>query len=601
MPSKPHRSSVLVAGIFCLLLLAYHFIFRDYFPLPNGRMGHDHIGVLGTFLDGYLWYKNNGFMTPPWYTPSFCGGQTFFADPQSAFYSIPQFLTFIVDPLQAVYWAFLLFAGLGFWGMYLYARLCLWLNRHAALIAATVFMFNGFYAHRMIIGHYGFQAFMLVPLIAYLLLKAPSIPLLSVRSVALSLLAGLMVAYWFHSGLTTMMIPSSLAVVALACIMAIRTGNNITKTFLTRSLIAGTLTIGLSASKLNANLALMGNFGRDYYLLPGISNPLELLGFVFQAFMYTSEHVYQSATPLWKNIQWAAMPHELAYGVTPIPFSLGLLGLGFYLLRRQRQAEKPKPSKFPALPVITLSLILFWPITMLYYSPEWNAFLKSIPIIGSTTSPFRWLALFLPAIAAATGIACQSLGALRIPLALFALLGIPLLNALESRDYYKQQDYDPAPVVAYYEAIHDNQAVARITEMGDFQAPDNSQLARGASPLRCYNPLYGYRLERLQTQPLTPGPINSITPAGTLNLRNPSCFVFPKENHCKPWDAFTTDQETQALQFASYKPFAFDKSELQVIADWLTMLTLLATIAFLIYAAIHCVKGACRNGKTDSI
>ncbi len=596
MFSKLHLSSIHVTGIFGLLLLAFHLIFRDFFPLSNGRMGHDYILTLGGFLDGFLWFNNNGFITPPWFTPSFFGGQALFADPQSAFYSIPQFLTFLVDPLRAVYWAFLLFAGLGFWGMYLYSRHCLSLGRHAALIAATVFMFNGFYSHRMIIGHYGYQAFMLVPLIAYLLLKQPSVAPLSIRSLTPSALAGVLIAYWFHSGLTTLMIPAALAVIALACIAAIKTGNSITRVLLARGLVSALVAIALSASKLNANLNVMSNFGRDYYLLPGIDNPVDVLRFVFQAFVYSNEHVYESVTPLWKNIQWAAMPHELAYGVTPIPFSLALLGLGVYLLRRQRQVDKPQHSRFQILPALMLSLILFMPIAMLFYSPEWNAFLKSIPIIGSTTSPFRWLILFLPAIAATTGIASQNPGSLKIPFLLLALIGIPLLNALESRDFYKKQDYDPAPVIAYYDAIKNRQVTPRIIEIGEFQAPDNAQLAQGISPLRAYNPLYGYRLERLQTQPLTLGPIQSVTPAGTFNLRNPSCFAFPTENHCKPWDAFTLEQTNDALSFANYKPFAFERSTRQVIADLLTALTLLAIIAFLAFVAAYKIKTcACKQ------
>src|SRR4051794_22252779 len=82
----------MVAGAFIVLMVAYHFIFGAYFPLPNGLMGHDYAGTLPGFMDGYLWFHNNGFLTPPWFTPSFCAGQAFFAEPQSGFYSVPQFL-----------------------------------------------------------------------------------------------------------------------------------------------------------------------------------------------------------------------------------------------------------------------------------------------------------------------------------------------------------------------------------------------------------------------------------------------------------------------------------------------------------------------------
>ena len=90
-----------VVGAFVLLMVAYHLIFGAYYPLQNGLMGSDYSGALGAFTDGYLWFRTNGFLTPPWFTPSFCGGQAFFADPQSGFYSVPQFLGFVMDPLAA--------------------------------------------------------------------------------------------------------------------------------------------------------------------------------------------------------------------------------------------------------------------------------------------------------------------------------------------------------------------------------------------------------------------------------------------------------------------------------------------------------------------
>ena len=78
-----------------------------------------------------------------------------------------------MDPLTALYAAMLLFAALGFWGMYVLARRTFGLSEAASLVAATIFMFNGFYSHRLIVGHYGYQPFMLVPWLAWLLC-APS-------------------------------------------------------------------------------------------------------------------------------------------------------------------------------------------------------------------------------------------------------------------------------------------------------------------------------------------------------------------------------------------------------------------------------------------
>lgn len=576
------RPTIHVIGAFCLLLLAYHLIFRDYFPLPNGRMGHDYMGTLGIFLDGFLWYRNNGFITPPWFSPSFCGGQALFADPQSGFYSIPQFLTFLVDPLQAVYWSFLLFAALGFWGMYLFARHCLALERLPAFVAATVFMFNGFYAHRMIIGHYGYQSFMLLPMIALLLLRKPTAPLRSARSIMYSLLAGLLVAYWFHSGLTTLMIPAALGVVCLACLAAFRTPDGIAKSLVARGTLALLPVLGLAASKLNANLTLMSRFARDFYPLPGIAGPADLLEFVLRALFYSSENTYRMATPLWKNIQWSAMPHELAYGVTPIPLAIYIIALGVVALRLRRQTGNSPDWRRHVLPAAILGAILVWPVAMLYYSPEWNAALKSLPLIGSTTSPFRWLIIYIPCIAALSGIAVASAGRARGLVAALAIIGIPLLNFLEVRSYYEAQDHDPRAVLAFYNALRSGTAESRIVRIGAQQAVDNSQLAEGTSPMRCYNPLYGYRLEKLGNGHLVPGPADAVAPDGSLNLLNPACLLFPDENQCRPWDTFKAEQRHEAERFTAYRPFDFVRSDRQVIADRITLTSALLTMIFLV-------------------
>lgn len=582
-----HRSSIHVAGSFCLLLLSYHLIFRGYFPLPNGHMGHDYTLTLSGLLDGYLWFKKSGFLNPPWFSPSFCGGQAFFSDPQSIFYSLPQFLTFVVDPLQAVYWAFLIFAVLGFWGMYFYTRTSLKLGRSGALIASAIFMFNGFYAQRMLIGHYGFQSFMLVPLVACLLLKnLPSIDYYK-KELPFTILAGILIAYWFHSGMTTLMIPAMFAVIALACLHQIRTSENIAWAFLIRGLIAGAIAIALSISKLNANLSLMANFSRDYYLLPGISDPAGLVTFVFQSLFYPSEHVYQTVTPLWKNLQWAAMPHELAYTLTPIPLSILVIGLGIFLLKRRKIGVSPArlvPVQY--LAAALLASIFLLPFALLYYSPSWNEVLKSLPLIGSTTSPFRWLIMFIPAIAALTGMAGETLGKYKQAVTLIVLLSIPALNALEDRSYYQNQNYNPSETVNYYNAVQLGQVIPRIVRVG-IPSEHNGQIAQGISPTYCYNPLYGYRLEKLKIEPLVYGPITNITPSGTLNLHNPACLVFPAENNCNLWDAFTTSQSSQLLDFSSYRPYAFERSHRQKIADWITKSTCIALIfglAILLFA-----------------
>jgi hypothetical protein len=77
---------------FAVMLGSVATVFGPFFPLPGGTMGHDYALVMPNWLDGHIWSANNG-LAAPWFTPSFCAGQPFYADPQSSFYSYLQRLT----------------------------------------------------------------------------------------------------------------------------------------------------------------------------------------------------------------------------------------------------------------------------------------------------------------------------------------------------------------------------------------------------------------------------------------------------------------------------------------------------------------------------
>ena len=92
----------LTLSAFLVLLLSYHLIFGRLFPDVYGQLGEDYSGVLPSLLNGYFWFKTNSLLDVPWFTPAFCGGQPYFVDVQSGYYSIPQLLTLFVNPLTSV-------------------------------------------------------------------------------------------------------------------------------------------------------------------------------------------------------------------------------------------------------------------------------------------------------------------------------------------------------------------------------------------------------------------------------------------------------------------------------------------------------------------
>ena len=87
----------------------------------------------------------------------------------------------------------------------------------------------------------------------------------------------------------------------------------------------------------------------------------------------------------------------------------------------------------------------------------------------------------------------------------------------------------------------------------------NDLVAYGASQLLCYVPIFGYSLEHFPIKTLRPGPALDEA-AGVLNVKNPACYVYPKENLCVPGDHFAVSQKEDAIKFLSYEPFDFNKS-----------------------------------------
>src|SRR3989442_8323820 len=79
---------------FVAALLVFHLTFGSFFPNRNGGLGHDYSYVLPTLLAGHYWYAVNGPLAIPWFTPAICGGVPLLADPQSFYYSVPQWLAF---------------------------------------------------------------------------------------------------------------------------------------------------------------------------------------------------------------------------------------------------------------------------------------------------------------------------------------------------------------------------------------------------------------------------------------------------------------------------------------------------------------------------
>lgn len=558
--AKNWREHGVVLSLGVALWLVWMAIFLRYMPNQAGALGHDYALHLPNLLAGYYWFLGNGAWATPWFTPAECGGMAYYSDPNVAYFALPQLLSFWVAPLRAIQITFAGFALAGFLGAYGLMRRSFGASGPAALLAGGLFLFNGFYAYRLLAGHLTFHAFALAPALALALLPGPKAQPIKGREAALRVVLGaLIMSYMFQSGMVHGIPPVLLSIATLFLVHGLLFGWRGAPWAL--SMGAGVVTLALCAARLNAELALLANFPRSLYPLPGVDNPVRETFLLLRALAgFAGDGGYLVNSP------WTMQRHEWEYGVSLGAFAL-LLALPWRPKRLPPEDFKRPSGASRALAWVAIALAMVAPLAFNFYQPGWTDFLKSLPYFGSSSSLLRFFSAYILVLVVCAGLALDRLatsGRARWFLAGLAL-GVTLIQNLASpKEFYAGQNYDPAPVEA---------AWLRAEASGEAPPIDavavNGNLWEGQSRLNCYQPLFGYRLEVFPKGALRSGAI-TLHNGDALNLKNPACYVFPGQNACRPGDAFKIAQSDKAESLAHYRPFEFAPSHLQILAGWVS-------------------------------
>ncbi|OVE79868.1 hypothetical protein BVY02_02070, partial [bacterium J17] len=225
--------------------------------VSDGLVGHDYKYFIPRLFEGVLFYRSQG-LSIPYYSVSFCGGLPFYGDPQTMFYSLPQFLSFYLSPWYAVCISVSILVFLSVFGTFFLVKEVFRLSDFPSLLASTAFAYNGFYRSRMAIGHFSYHSFMLIPLICYLLLSK------RLSNFAASILLCILGAYFIHSGghfVSFISIPS-IAMVILLYLLLVDVGVGDIKRIVLRSAVAAVGSLALSFSKLVAVYSFMRFYPR---------------------------------------------------------------------------------------------------------------------------------------------------------------------------------------------------------------------------------------------------------------------------------------------------------------------------------------------------
>ncbi len=553
----------LLAG---LVILAVWFLdMLAFLPNHKGLLGHDWMYFLPSMLDGYYGALADGFFNVHWFTPAYCGGVPKFPNPQDPYFSIPQWLFFWGGPIYALRVTVLVFGALGFVGTYLLSRAAFGLGKPGSLVGASVFLFNGFFAAGMIIGHLTKHAFMLLPLVCYFLVRAAeaaagerpvgrSAPWVAAGAACL--------AYVVYSGGFVIFPVMLLAALGIGVLAALFKPGFRLLPFAAAFVCATAFALALSAAKIAAVSAFLHNFPRDFYPLPLIPKAGDLWR-LFTASVF-GDAALLDGSKLFTSYRWSLDLHEFDFGITWAPAALTAVGAVVWL---ERGAPLVRRQGYVFGCVAALAVVLAIPLALNFYTPWWQAALKSLPVLKHSTNNVRWMASYILPFSVLSAKSVdyvftnKTLGVLA---GLFCSLLVANLALFPSREAYQNQPYNPKEVSdAYDKAVKNRRppdviVIGAIVDNGvPFQALGrNDLLAAGYSSLLCYEPVFGYELETFPRQTLHLGGVMDEKD-GLLNLKNPACMEFPAENGCKPGDHFKAGERGKAKRFTGYKNFDF--------------------------------------------
>jgi hypothetical protein len=600
------RSHKIALITFTGSLAIFEHIWGSRFYSSQTHVGHDFAGSAINILEGKFWLDSNGFwaglFNPPWFTPAWCAGSAFYADPQSLFYTPLQAFGLFFDPIFATHLSTLLFAAVGFWGSYALARkVFLWTQR-GAVVFAVLGIANAFLPLRSAVGESGYQSLYLWTLLALALCWPNTKGQSNITSrlwPALSVCLAL--TGWLQFGFAGMMVPAFLATLLL-CFTLVIAGKADFWTVIARSAIGGLMAITLNASKLYEASSLMRNFPRSFYELPGFPNFSDALLATAFSLIQPSEWTAHFGLRRLVNVQFTALPHEWA-----LHFGLGAVALAAVaaivaVLSSRKRLETPfasiQWSTSKTLALIGIIAIAVIPPLLMWSDGGIRALIKQIPILNSAAWPMRWIVLLLPITQIILALPIAALldrRSARVSTA--GLVAATLL--IWSGPFFEPVGYYLDPRMQYYppkgmiEAFKTSRTTGPIPITAIVVEPNqnlpanrNDTMLQGVSQGVCYNPLYGYRLEMLpQKEHLRSGPVFGPRNTGETLINNPACLVHSVANSCKPGAGFVLNDANQmvnASRFLNRKPYEWQRPLLGTVLSMVSQVCFgLLVIAFL--------------------
>ncbi len=561
--------------------LAFMIIFIGNFPNENGTIGSDYGYFLPALYDGFIWFKQNGLGAVPWFSPSFCAGIPFFPNPQSLYYSIPQFMTFAVGPFWAIVLSTFLLVSLGYLGAFRLFKKGFRVDGWMASLGAAMFILNGFIMHRLVVGHLGMQPYLLTPLLITFLLPRHSKAGWATQWLDI-LAATAILAYMIQAAMAVLLLPVALSIaITLLIWLGIHGTTKAAGQVITKGLAVALFAFGLSYAKLEAARQLMAVFPRDSYALPGTESFWGSVLLAAKSLFWG--HAYELGRTLLVNWDQSILqPQEFEYSLSPLP--LFLIAAGFITMLRHWPMRHPRQwTRSQWIGMLAILAALLIPLLLNWHQPTLAKLYKAVPVLKNSSSLLRWYVVYILPIVLVAVLSIWHSKLRRHTRLMFIIGGALLLLFHFSNDwsYYQHENrsFSPDVIIKAYHRYGADANPPHIDELVEFTDDHgqvirpidmNAAMALGKSPIHCYEPLFGYSLEHFNADDLRPTSPLELH-AGKLNFKNPACYLFAEANHCKPGDRFGLDEKQKLMALLAYRSYSFQMSASQIRANRISL------------------------------
>lgn len=526
----------------------------------SGWAGYDYLYFIPRLFEGMLFILGQGFRIPL-YSVSFCGGLPYFGDPQTLFYSLPQLLTVVLSPWASIITSSVVILIVGAASFFFLIRDVFKLSNLSAVLAGVLFASNGFYRHRMLIGHLTYQSFALIPLVALLLFSQ------KISNRLAAVLIAFTGAYFVHSGghfVSFIMVPALISVICLRALCAVKSEDRVWGAVFVRGLSGMLGALALSAGKLIAVISFMRQFPRR----AGFDEPLEL----FDGLKLVAGQLFWPE--LYKPYDWGHW--EYVASVTPLALLLVVPGVCFvaYGLLIRRSVLR----LFVGLTLIVCLLVTF------QFATSGGVFfelLKDIPPFSSLRIGMRFTSvyIFFIVVSAAIGlecirsVSCKQLIAGVVMAAAFlqpAFEGKTVVGymsfSLDSHDSFNQYLKEALP------------AATRLQRIERGRGEDLAIMSRFSSNRACLAPNF----KRSPARRLQLGPVEQ-TENGYFNFTDPSCYAYPEVRGCKPGDRIRVSDRVNFERLRLHRNPDWPVSAAQKAGNLISVFALFMLVAIGIY------------------